>query len=186
MHSLGLIGAGKIARVHAANLAGLDGARLAAVADVVSGGRTGARGRDRRRPVDAEALLGRDDVEAVLVTTPPDTHVDVIVAAAEAGKHVFCEKPLAHGVDEARRARRGGRGTQASLLQIGYNRRFDPSFRAVRDGGSLGRVGAPLLVRISSRDPSRPRPRTCRSRAGSSSTRRATTSTSRGSSSPPR
>ena len=89
------------------------------------------------------------------MTTPPDSHVDVVVAAAEAGKHVFCEKPLAQDVAGARRAveacERAG-----VLLQVGYNRRFDVNFRAVRDAVRGGRVGTPWLLRISSRDPEPP------------------------------
>jgi myo-inositol 2-dehydrogenase / D-chiro-inositol 1-dehydrogenase len=155
VHALGLIGAGKIARVHAANAASLEGVRLAAVADVVPEAARALADETGAEALDAESLLARDDVEAVLVTTPPDTHVEVIVAAAEAGKHVFCEKPLAHDVAEARRALEACEGADV-LLQIGYNRRFDPSFRAVGERVHAGEIGTPWLVRISSRDPEPP------------------------------
>ena len=155
MHALGLIGAGKIARVHAANAASLEGVRLAAVADVVPEAARALADETGAEALDTESLLARDDVEAVLVTTPPDTHVEVIVAAAEAGKHVFCEKPLAHDVAEARRALEACEGADV-LLQIGYNRRFDPSFRAVGERVHAGEIGTPWLVRISSRDPEPP------------------------------
>jgi myo-inositol 2-dehydrogenase / D-chiro-inositol 1-dehydrogenase len=155
VHSVGLIGAGKVARVHAANLARIRGARLVAVADAVPEAARGLAddvGCDALTP---EALLGRGDVEAVLVTTPPDTHAALIAAAAEAGKHVFCEKPLATSLDAAwaavEAAERAG-----VLLQIGYNRRFDAAFRAVRDEVQRGGVGRPLVLRISSRDPAPP------------------------------
>jgi myo-inositol 2-dehydrogenase/D-chiro-inositol 1-dehydrogenase len=156
VRGLGLIGAGKIARIHAANLADLQGARLRAVADVVPEAALAlAREADCEALGDSGELLARPDVEAVLVTTPPDTHVDVVVAAAEAGKHVFCEKPLAQDVAGAHRAveacERAG-----VLLQVGYNRRFDVNFRAVRDAVRGGRVGTPWLLRISSRDPEPP------------------------------
>jgi myo-inositol 2-dehydrogenase / D-chiro-inositol 1-dehydrogenase len=155
VHALGLIGAGKIARVHAANAAALEGVRLVAVADVVPEAARALADEIGADALDTESLLSRDDVEAVLVTTPPDTHVDVIVAAAEAGKHVFCEKPLAHYVAEARRALEACEGAGV-LLQIGYNRRFDPSFRAVSEQVHSGQIGTPWLLRISSRDPEPP------------------------------
>jgi myo-inositol 2-dehydrogenase/D-chiro-inositol 1-dehydrogenase len=155
VRALGLIGAGKIARVHAANLAALEDARLAAVADVVPEAARQLAQETGAEALDIENLLERDDVEAVLVTTPPDTHVDVIVAAAEARKHVFCEKPLAHGVAGSRRALEACERAGV-LLQIGYNRRFDPSLRAVSDRVRAGEIGTPWLLRISSRDPEPP------------------------------
>ena len=156
MHSLGLIGAGKVARVHAANVAQIEGARLVAVADAVP---EAAKALADEVGCDAlesaEALLDRSDVDAVLVTAPPDTHAGLIQAAAAARKHVFCEKPLATSVEDA------GSAVEAAeragvLLQIGYNRRFDPGFRGVRDEVQRGDVGRPLLLRISSRDPAPP------------------------------
>ena len=156
MHSLGLIGAGKVARVHAANVAQIDGARLVAVADAVP---EAARALASEVGCDAlgsaEALLDCADVDAVLVTAPPDTHAALIQAAAAASKHVFCEKPLATSVDDARSACEGA-VRAGVLLQIGYNRRFDPGFRGVRDEVQRGDVGRPLLLRISSRDPAPP------------------------------
>jgi myo-inositol 2-dehydrogenase / D-chiro-inositol 1-dehydrogenase len=153
---IGLIGAGKVARVHAANLARIEGARLVAVADVLP---EAARGLAEEVGCDAlesaDALLARDDVEAVLVTTPPDTHAELIQAAAAAGKHLFCEKPLATSLADARAAVEAAERAGV-LLQIGYNRRFDPSFRTVRDEVKRGDIGRPLLLRISSRDPEPP------------------------------
>ena len=155
MRSLGLIGAGKVARVHAANLARGEGARLAVVADVVDEAARALAAESGAEPSRPQELLERADVDAVLITTPPDTHADLVRAAAERGKHVFCEKPLAPDVAAARGAveacERAG-----VLLQVGYNRRFDRSFRAVRDAVRDGRVGTPWLLRISSRDPEPP------------------------------
>ena len=158
MRPLGLIGAGKVARVHAANIARVEGARLVAVADAVP---EAARSLAAEIGCDAlesaDDLLARADVEAVLITTPPDTHAALIEQAAEAGKQIFCEKPLATSLEDARAAVEAAERAGV-LLQIGYNRRFDPAFRAVRDDVQGGRVGRPLLLRISSRDPSPPPP----------------------------
>ena len=158
MRSLGLIGAGKVARVHASNLARIEGVRLVAVADAVpeaAESLAGEVGCDAL--ASAGELLARADVDAVLVTTPPDTHAELIGAAADAGKQIFCEKPLATSVDDARGAVEAAERAGV-LLQIGYNRRFDPGFRSVREEVQEGRVGRPLLLRISSRDPSPPPP----------------------------
>jgi myo-inositol 2-dehydrogenase / D-chiro-inositol 1-dehydrogenase len=155
VHALGLIGAGKVARVHAANLARLESARLVAVADAVPEAARSLADEVGCDAVSVDALLERADIEALLVTAPPDTHAALIERAAAAGKHVFCEKPLATSLGDARwavdAAERAG-----ALLQIGYNRRFDPSFRSVRDDIRGGRIGRSLLLRISSRDPGPP------------------------------
>lgn len=156
MHSLGLVGAGRIARVHAANAAISRELRLAAVADVdpataqVVAGEFGCD-----VAASADELFARDEVVAVLIASPPDTHAELVVAAAAAGKHVFCEKPLAQTVADAKRAV-AACDRAGVVLQVGYNRRFDENFRAVRDAVEGGRIGAPWIVRISSRDPAPP------------------------------
>jgi myo-inositol 2-dehydrogenase / D-chiro-inositol 1-dehydrogenase len=156
VHSIGLVGAGRIARVHAANTVLSDALRLAAVMDVddaAAQALAAETGSDVATSV--EELLTRADVNAVLIATPPDTHAELVVTAAHAGKHVFCEKPLAHNVADAKRAvdacERAG-----VVLQVGYNRRFDESFRTVRDTVHAGRIGQPWILRISSRDPAPP------------------------------
>jgi myo-inositol 2-dehydrogenase/D-chiro-inositol 1-dehydrogenase len=156
VHSVGIVGAGRIARVHATHAASSDELRLAAVADVdARAARTLADELGCEALDGAEELLARDDVDAVLVATPPDTHVGFVVAAADAGKHVFCEKPLAQTVNDAKTAvaacERAG-----VVLQVGYNRRFDDNFRGVRDAVQSGRIGTPWIIRISSRDPDPP------------------------------
>jgi myo-inositol 2-dehydrogenase / D-chiro-inositol 1-dehydrogenase len=152
--TLGLIGAGRIAAVHAANTAHA-GLRLVCVADVVADAARSLAEAYGADATDPDGLLVRTDVDAVLIATPPDTHDAFAVAAAEAGKHVFCEKPLAQTVEGARRAvdtcERAG-----VVLQVGYNRRFDRNFRAVHDAVHAGRIGDPWILRISSRDPAPP------------------------------
>lgn len=156
MHGLGLIGAGKVARVHVANLDRIEGARLVAVADALpEAARSLADEVGCDALVSADELLARADVEAVLVTTPPDTHAALIRAAAQAEKQIFCEKPLATSLGDAREAVEAAEAAGV-LLQVGYNRRFDPDFRRVRDEVDGGRVGRPLVLRISSRDPAPP------------------------------
>jgi myo-inositol 2-dehydrogenase/D-chiro-inositol 1-dehydrogenase len=158
VHSVGIVGAGKIARVHAANTRVIGDLHVAAVADLDS---AAARALAEELGCDVAGsvaeLCARDDVEAVLITTPPTTHAELVEVVAAAGKHVFCEKPLAQNVPDATRAadacERAG-----VILQVGYNRRFDENFRAARDAVQAGRIGRPWILRISSRDPAPPPP----------------------------
>jgi myo-inositol 2-dehydrogenase / D-chiro-inositol 1-dehydrogenase len=154
VHAVGLIGAGKIGRFHARTLAsGIPSLRLAAVADAEPGAAAALADEVGCEATDVDALLGQ--VDAVLITTPPDTHAELIAKAAADGRHIFCEKPLATTVEDARRALAAAESAGV-LLQIGYNRRFDDRFRDVRDAVAQGRIGTPWLVRISSRDPAPP------------------------------
>ncbi|NPV06521.1 MAG: inositol 2-dehydrogenase [Anaerolineae bacterium] len=155
---LGLIGAGRIGRVHAHTLArAVPGVGLAAIADVrLEAAQELARQYDVPVAVqDHLAILADPEIDAVVICTSTDTHADLIVEAARAGKHVFCEKPIALDLVETDRALAAA--TEAGVkLQIGFNRRFDPSFRRVRDLVAQGRVGEPHIVHIISRDPAPP------------------------------
>jgi myo-inositol 2-dehydrogenase/D-chiro-inositol 1-dehydrogenase len=156
---VGLIGAGKIGQVHARNLAGrLDGARLAAVADPVpaAAGAVADRLGDGAVYAAPEELLADPAVEAVVIASPTPTHAPLIRAAAAAGKHVFCEKPIAPdlaAIDAALEAV----ARVGVTLQVGFQRRFDRSFRKARELIAAGRIGRPRMVRVTSRDP-RPAP----------------------------
>jgi myo-inositol 2-dehydrogenase / D-chiro-inositol 1-dehydrogenase len=158
-HRVGIVGAGRIGRLHAANI-GTRAGRLCAggVADPDAGSAAvlGAE-LDCRAHEDWRELVARDDVHAVLLCSPSGEHADQIAACAEAGKHVFCEKPIADELAGADRAVEAAENA-GIVLQIGYNRRFDRSFAAVREAVTGGRVGAPVLVRVTSRDPE-PAPR---------------------------
>jgi myo-inositol 2-dehydrogenase / D-chiro-inositol 1-dehydrogenase len=151
---IGLIGAGRMGRVHAGLLTGrVRGARLAGIHDA--------------RPDEALALAGElavpsfesvdrmladPDVHAVAVCSSTDTHAELSVAAARAGKAIFCEKPLSLDLADVDRVTAAVREAGVPF-QIGFNRRFDPAHRSVRDAVAGGAVGEPHLVRISSRDP---------------------------------
>jgi myo-inositol 2-dehydrogenase/D-chiro-inositol 1-dehydrogenase len=153
-----IIGAGRIGQVHAENLTRrIQGAEVVAIADLVPE----AAERTARRFGIAEAsgnpadVIGRDDVDAIAICSSTETHADFITQAARAGKHAFCEKPIAlrlPAVDAALAAV----AESGTKLQIGFNRRFDPNFRGIRDAVRNGEVGAPYLVQITSRDPEPP------------------------------
>jgi myo-inositol 2-dehydrogenase/D-chiro-inositol 1-dehydrogenase len=154
VHAVGLIGAGKIGRFHARTITnGVAGLKLAAVADVEPAAARAVADELGCEALDVAVLLDR--VDAVLITTPPDTHAELIRRAAAARRHIFCEKPLATSVEDARGALAAAESAGVRL-QIGYNRRFDERFRDVRDAVAQGRIGTPWLIRISSRDPSPP------------------------------
>ncbi|HUK26478.1 MAG TPA: inositol 2-dehydrogenase [Terriglobales bacterium] len=154
---LGIIGAGRIGKVHARTASFSEGARLAVITDL-----------DRSRAEEAAALYGIPQVvnnaleifsdpgiEAVLICSPTNTHSDYIVQAAKAGKHIFCEKPIDYDlakIDAALNAVERA-GVQ---LQIGFNRRFDANFVRVRNAIESGEIGRPHLLHIVSRDPEPP------------------------------
>lgn len=154
-HRIGLVGAGRIGRLHARNVAGLDGLRLVAVADADPAASEACAAELGCDVVAVDELLSSAAVDAVLVCSPPGAHAAQIALAAGAGKHVFCEKPLADDLTAADAALSAVE--QAGVvLQVGYNRRFDRNFGAVRAAVDSGRVGTICLVRISSRDPDPP------------------------------
>ncbi len=153
-----IIGAGRIGQVHAENLTRhIQEAEVVAIADVVQ---EAAVQTARRFGIvcasgEPAEIFGREDVDAVAICSSTETHADFIIQAARSGKHAFCEKPIAldlPAVDAALEAVEEC-GTK---LQIGFNRRFDPNFRGVRDAVRDGEIGAPYLVQITSRDPTPP------------------------------
>jgi myo-inositol 2-dehydrogenase / D-chiro-inositol 1-dehydrogenase len=152
---IGLLGAGRIGKVHAAAVASVTGARLVAVADAVpeaAGALAGSWGAETR---DVDAIMDAADIDAVLITTPTDLHAAMIERAAKAGKAIFCEKPVDLDAERVRRCLAVVAAEKAPLM-VGFNRRFDPNFIAVRkaiDDGSIGRVE---MVSITSRDPGPP------------------------------
>lgn len=155
MIGVAILGAGRISHVHA-KAVGEVGARLVAVYDVVHAAAEKLAARfGGSVALDVDAVLARPDVDAVIIATPTDTHVDYIVRCAEAGKAVLCEKPLAADVAEAQRCiDRVGHLQQ--VIQIGFNRRFDPSHRALQRALAAGEIGALEQLIITSRDPAPP------------------------------
>ena len=154
--AVGLIGAGWIGRFHGESVAlRIPGTRLVAVADPAPGAAASLIERvspDARPYTDALELIADPNVEAVLISTPASTHTDLVVAAAEAGKHVFCEKPMALTLEDADRAI-GACAANNVALQVGFNRRFAADFTAAHDVITAGGIGTPQLLRSLTRDP---------------------------------
>ena len=152
---LGLLGAGRIGQTHARSIVAAENARLVAVADPVEAAAAAVAGMTGARAVPAEAILGDAGIEGVLIATPTDLHAVLIEKAAAAGKAIFCEKPIDLDLSRARESVAATERCGVPLM-IGFNRRFDPSFRRLRDEIDHGRVGSVELVQITSRDPATP------------------------------
>jgi myo-inositol 2-dehydrogenase/D-chiro-inositol 1-dehydrogenase len=151
----GVLGAGRIGRVHARAIAVTEGARLVAVADPVAAAADAvakAYGCDIRSIDQIEAAK---DIDAVVICTPTDTHADLIERFARAGKAIFCEKPVDLDVGRVKACLKTVAKTKATLM-VGFNRRFDPDFSAVRMAIDAGSIGDVEMVTITSRDPGAP------------------------------
>jgi myo-inositol 2-dehydrogenase/D-chiro-inositol 1-dehydrogenase len=148
-----LVGAGFIGPVHAANLAAHPGARLSWVVDLNAGAASALAGKyGARATSDLAQALADPGVRAVIVCTPPRTHVTIIEAAANAGRAVFCEKPI--DLDLARVDRCGEILARTGVpFFVAFNLRFDPSHRALHDAIRAGEIGRPEMLILSSRDP---------------------------------
>jgi myo-inositol 2-dehydrogenase / D-chiro-inositol 1-dehydrogenase len=153
-----VFGAGRIGTLHAGLLAGrVEGAELVAVADVEPARARRLASRLGVAALPVEEAIG-SAVDAVAVCASTDAQADLVMGAAAAGRHVFCEKPLALDLAEVDRAIAAAEEAGV-LLHVGFNRRFDPSHATVRDAVAAGAVGELHLLRITSRDPQPPPPR---------------------------
>jgi len=153
MVGFALFGAGRIGAIHAANIAASSKARLVAVHDVNAKAGHAIAARYGATPAASAAeVLADRSVEAVLIASSTDTHVGLITAAARAGKHIFCEKPIDLDIARVEQCRReiAGRGVK---VQIGFNRRYDPSHAALALAVEAGEIGMLEQLVITSRDP---------------------------------
>lgn len=152
---IGLIGSGWIGAFHAESIARrVPGATLVAVADPVPGAAERVAGPlgVEKTYLDAADLLADPDVDGVVIASPAFTHTDLVVRAAQAGKAVFVEKPMALTLEDADRAIAAA--AEAGVpLQVGFNRRFSTDFAAANRVVRDGKVGTPQLLRSLTRDP---------------------------------
>lgn len=156
--NLALIGAGRIGKVHAqAIMTAIPGATITAVADyhAAAAQSLAAQYGVPLATDDHMQAIQQGGVDAVIIASSTDTHAPFIIDAAKAGKHIFCEKPIAADlvkIDQALVA-----VEEAGVkLQIGFNRRFDPTFARIKQAIMTGEIGKPHLLHIISRDPSPP------------------------------
>ena len=150
-----VFGAGRIGRIHAGNLARHPGARLKYVVDVNRVAAAELAAQYGATVVEADVALADASVGATGICSSTDTHADLIERSAARGKHIFCEKP----VDlELERARACARAVEAAgvVCMIGFQRRFDPTFAAVKARIAAGEIGTPEMLVVTSRDPGAP------------------------------
>lgn len=153
MFKIALLGAGRIGRIHAANAAAHPAFRLSYVVDLV-GTSAEALARETGAAVASlDAVLADAEVEGVIVASSTDAHLGHCLAAAAAGKAIFCEKPLDMDLGRARAA---AAELKDARLFLGFNRRFDPSFRALKRRLEGGEVGTVETLQITSNDPAPP------------------------------
>jgi myo-inositol 2-dehydrogenase / D-chiro-inositol 1-dehydrogenase len=153
----GLLGAGRIGRVHAKAITGGAKAQLVAVSDAMPAAAQAIADQYGCDIRSIDAILAAKDIDAVVICTPTDTHADLIERFARAGKAIFCEKPIDLNVDRVKACMKVVADTKAKLM-VGFNRRFDPHFIAVRAAIDAGKIGKVEMITITSRDPGAPPP----------------------------
>ena len=154
----GIIGAGRIGKLHAENIHNrVKGAHLKAITDPVLDEDWASNlgitvfGKDHR------IMLEDPEIDAILIGSPSPEHANQIIECARAGKHIFCEKPIALEPELIRSALEEVEKSGVKL-QVGFNRRFDPNFAAIKQKVTNGSLGVPQIIKVISRDPSPPTP----------------------------
>jgi myo-inositol 2-dehydrogenase/D-chiro-inositol 1-dehydrogenase len=158
MITFGVIGAGRIGKIHAENLATrIPGVQVTAIADIIleAAQETATHLCILTSTADYHDILADPAIDAVAICSSTDTHAQIIIEAAQAGKHIFCEKPIDHELAKIDAALAAVEKAGVKL-QIGFNRRFDPNFRKVREIIAANKIGEPHILRITSRDPAPP------------------------------
>lgn len=150
-----LLGAGRIGQIHAKAVTSNPQAKLVAVADMIENAArtlTVDFGGELRS---IETIASSDDIDAVMICTPTNTHADLIEKFARSGKAIFCEKPIDLNIERVNACLQVVDETNAKLM-VGFNRRFDPHFVALKEAIDAGRIGTIEMINIISRDPGTP------------------------------
>lgn len=159
MIKVGIIGAGRIGRVHSESISKyVKGAEIKAISDIKVTEELQSWAASMGIPNvydDYRKILQDPEIDAVLVCSSTNTHAPISIEAAQAGKHIFCEKPIDPNKDKIREVldvvEKAG-----VKFQVGFNRRFDHNFKAIKDRVVAGDIGEPHLIRVTSRDPDAP------------------------------
>lgn len=159
MVTVGIIGAGRIGRVHVESICSKVGnARIKSLADPFMNDETAAWAKKmgvENTTKDYKEIIADPEIDAVLICSSTDTHSPISVEAINAGKHVFCEKPIDHDVAKIKEVIDALKKNPVKY-QVGFNRRFDHNFEAVKDAVAAGRIGDTHIIKITSRDPEPP------------------------------
>lgn len=158
MLNIGIIGAGRIGKVHGESIKfHVKNAQVAAIADSywTEASRKWAKEMGFPTYDDYHEILNDPSIDAVMICSSTQTHAPISIEAIRAGKHVFCEKPISKDLAEIKAVMQELEKTNLKY-QVGFNRRFDHNFRAVRDAVTSGKIGDVQIVKITSRDPDAP------------------------------
>ena len=159
MINIGIIGAGRIGRVHVESIrTQVADVAVKVLADPFMNEQTAEWAKQmgvERVTKDYKEILADSAIDAVLICSSTDTHASISIEAIEAGKHVFCEKPVDHDIQKIKQVQAALREHPVKY-QVGFNRRFDHNFAAVRNAVAEGRIGDSHIIRITSRDPEPP------------------------------
>ncbi|MEO6103291.1 MAG: inositol 2-dehydrogenase, partial [Pseudoxanthomonas sp.] len=157
MKNVAIFGAGRIGRIHAANLAALPGVKLQYVCDPVAAAAADLAQKHAATVSTIDAVFADPKVDVVVIASSTDTHSDLISRAAAAGKQIFCEKPVDLSVPRAKACAAAVQAAGVACM-IGFQRRFDPTFSEARARMDRGEIGNPEMLIITSRDPGAPPP----------------------------
>ena len=155
---LGVIGTGRIGKVHIATLVqSVPKAEVVAIADInIAGAREVAKDFGISTVYSNYLdVINNPEVEAVVICSPTNTHAQYVIAAAKAGKHIFCEKPVDLSLEVIRGALDAVNKAGVKMM-VGFNRRFDPNFYKIKQLVTEGKIGEPHILKITSRDPAPP------------------------------
>lgn len=155
---LGVIGAGRIGKLHTENVMyNIKGFEVTSIADInVDDIKDWAESLGIKNVYsDYKCILNDPEIDAVLICSSTNTHSQITIEAAEAGKHIFCEKPIDYDLDRINNALEAVEKAGV-VFQVGFNRRFDHNFKKVHDTVSMGKIGEPHIIKITSRDPAPP------------------------------
>ncbi|KGQ44224.1 oxidoreductase [Gallibacterium anatis] len=159
MIKVGIIGAGRIGRVHSESISKyVKGAEIKAISDIKVTEELQSWAASMGIPHvydDYRKILQDPEIDAVLVCSSTNTHAPISIEAAQAGKHIFCEKPVDPNKDKIREVL-DVVDKAGVKFQVGFNRRFDHNFKAIKDRVIAGDIGEPHLIRVTSRDPDAP------------------------------
>jgi len=155
MTDVALFGAGRIGKIHAGNLVRQPGVKIKYVVDVNAAAAAELAAKHGAQSANAEQVFGDASVEAVVIGSSTDTHAELIQRAAAAKKAIFCEKPVDLSLARARDCARGVAKAGVTCL-IGFQRRYDPTFAALKDRLAAGEIGEPEMLLVTSRDPGPP------------------------------
>jgi myo-inositol 2-dehydrogenase/D-chiro-inositol 1-dehydrogenase len=155
MTDVALFGAGRIGKIHAGNLARQPGVALKYVVDVNAAAATELAAKYEGKVAAADQVFGDASVKAVVIGSSTDTHAELIMRAAKAGKAIFCEKPVDLALARARECAAEVAKARVTCM-IGFQRRFDPTFSSLKQRLDAGEIGTPEMLVVTSRDPGAP------------------------------